>query len=190
MKKLYIPILLLCLTKLSFSQNQKFEVGEYMVFDVIAEIAELNINGKVGTLESKVMVISNVGGVQCYHLRAVVYGDRWLNALYELRDTFEAWVSTSNFETKKIMKFAKEGSWTNIESSTFTNEKGYYFKDYKRHPEGKFIDAPQLAFDALSLVYYMRFIDKSKKTFTINWLEGPNVKENVNFRIEKGGKKK
>lgn len=190
MLKLYIFILLVSISQLSFSQTQKFNVGEHLIYDVIAEIPELNVNGKVGTLESKIISITNMYGEECYHIRAVVYADSWVNSLYELKDTFETWVSTETFETKKIMKFAKEGSWTNVETSSFTNSKGFYFKDYQRHPDGTFVDVSQLAFDALSLVYYMRFVDKSKDGFTINWLEGANVKNGINFTIEEGGKKK
>ncbi len=190
MFKFYIFILFIVISQISFSQTQKFNVGEHLIYDVIAEIPELNINGKVGTLESKIISITNMYGEECYHIRAVVYGDRWVNSLYELKDTFETWVSTETFETKKIMKFAKEGRWTNIESSSFTNDKGFYFKDYQRHPDGIFVETSQPAFDALSLVYYMRFVDKSKKGFSINWLEGAKIKENIGFTISEGGKKK
>ncbi len=187
MIKVYIVLFSILISSSAlFSQTQSFEVGEHIVYDVIVQVPELNINGKVGTLESKVISITNMYGSPCYHIRAVVYGDSWLNSIYQLKDTFETWVDTNTFETKKIMKFAREGTWTNVETSIFTNSRGYYYKDYKRHPEGKFIEVSQLAFDALSLVYYMRFVDKSKKNFTINWLEANNVTPDINFSISEG----
>ncbi len=186
MFKVYLILFSILISNALFSQTQSFEVGEHITYDVIVQVPELNINGKVGTLESKIISITNMYGSTCYHIRAVVYADNWVNSIYQLKDTFETWVDTNTFQTKKIMKFAKEGTWTNIETSTFTNARGYYYKDYQRHPQGTFIEVPQLAFDALSLVYYMRFVDKSKRSFTINWIEGNEVNPNINFSISEG----
>lgn len=185
-KSFLIIFLILFSSVFLFAQSQRFNVGEYLLYDVIVEVPELNINGKVGTLESKVMAISNVSGSECYHIRAVVYGDKWTKSIYELHDVFEVWVDTKTFIPKKIVKVAKEGNWTNIETSIFDIKGGYRFIDQKRHPNGTEVKVEQLALDALGLVYYMRFIDKEKKYFDINWLEGANVKDNVSFIIEDG----
>ena len=48
------------------------------------------------------------------------------------------------------------------------------------------IEFKGMAFDALSLVFFMRFVDKNIGTFKINWLEGQNVKKDIRFTRENG----
>ncbi len=187
MLKVYLLMFSILTTQALFSQTQSFKVGEHITYDVIAEVPDLSINGKVGTLESTIVSITNIYDTTCYHIRAVVYGDIWVDSMYMLKNTFEAWVDTNTFEPKKIVKFARENSYTNIQTSIFTNDRGYYFTDYQKYSSVEFIEVPPLALDILSLVYYMRFVDKSESEFSINLLDGDNVYTDLSFSINEGG---
>ncbi len=186
MQKVYLLLFYVLITHVLFSQTQSFKVGESIIYDVIADVPDFSINGKVATLESTVVSITNIYGSDCYHIKAVVYGDSWANSVYTLKNTYETWVDTNTFETKKIVKFIKEDSYTNIQISIFTNGIGYNFIDYQRESGVKFVEVSQLAFDFLSLVYYMRFIDKEQKEFSINLVDGDSVSNNLSFSIEEG----
>ena len=182
MKK-YIFIVIISISNLLFGYNQTFKVGEYMKYDVLAQVPEFNISGKVGSLEAKVLAISNVNGVPAYHLYAHVYTTGAANLLYKVSDKFEAWVSTNDFTPLVLTKDTHEGDWTNKESLVF--HKDYYIFNDKRTVDEK-IEFKGMAFDALSLVFFMRFVDKNIGTFKINWLEGKNVKKDIRFTIENG----
>ena len=182
MKK-YIFISIILISNLLFGYNQTFKVGEYMKYDVLAQVPEFNISGKVGALEAKVLAISNVNGVPAYHLYAHVYTTGAANLLYKVSDKFEAWVSTNDFTPLVLTKDTHEGDWTNKESLVF--RKDYYIFNDKRTVDEK-IEFKGMAFDALSLVFFMRFVDKNIGTFKINWLEGKNVKKDIRFTIENG----
>lgn len=182
MKK-YIFISIILISNIVFGYNQTFKVGEYMKYDVLAQVPEFNISGKVGTLEAEVLAISNVNGVPAYHLYAHVYTTGAANLLYKVSDKFEAWVSTNDFTPLVLTKDTHEGDWTNKESLVF--HKDYYIFNDKRTVDEK-IEFKGMAFDALSLVFFMRFVDKNIGTFKINWLEGKNVKKDIRFTIENG----
>ncbi|MEI0539630.1 DUF3108 domain-containing protein [Brachyspira pulli] len=182
MKK-YIFIVIISISNLLFGYNQTFKVGEYMKYDVLAQVPEFNISGKVGALEAEVLAISNVNGVPAYHLYAHVYTTGAANLLYKVSDKFEAWVSTNDFTPLVLTKDTHEGDWTNKESLVF--HKDYYIFNDKRTVDEK-IEFKGMAFDALSLVFFMRFVDKNIGTFKINWLEGKNVKKDIRFTIENG----
>ncbi|MEI0478004.1 DUF3108 domain-containing protein [Brachyspira pulli] len=182
MKK-YIFISIISISNLLFGYNQTFKVGEYMKYDVLAQVPEFNISGKVGALEAEVLAISNVNGVPAYHLYAHVYTTGAANLLYKVSDKFEAWVSTNDFTPLVLTKDTHEGDWTNKESLVF--HKDYYIFNDKRTVDEK-IEFKGMAFDALSLVFFMRFVDKNIGTFKINWLEGKNVKKDIRFTIENG----
>ena len=182
MKK-YIFISIILISNIVFGYNQTFKVGEYMKYDVLAQVPEFNISGKVGALEAKVLAISNVNGVPAYHLYAHVYTTGAANFLYKVSDKFEAWVSTNDFTPLVLTKDTHEGDWTNKESLVF--HKDYYIFNDKRTVDEK-IEFKGMAFDALSLVFFMRFVDKNIGTFKINWLEGKNVKKDIRFTIENG----
>lgn len=182
MKK-YIFIVIISISNLLFGYNQTFKVGEYMKYDVLAQVPEFNISGKVGALEAKVLAISNVNGVPAYHLYAHVYTTGAANWVYKVSDVFEAWVSTNDFTPLVLTKDTHEGDWTNKESLVFN--KGYYIFNDKRTVDEK-IEFKGMAFDALSLVFFMRFVDKNIGTFKVNWLEGKNVKKDIRFTIENG----
>ncbi len=182
MKK-YIFISIILISNIVFGYNQTFKVGEYMKYDVLAQVPEFNISGKVGALEAEVLAISNVNGVPAYHLYAHVYTTGAANFLYKVSDKFEAWVSTNDFTPLVLTKDTHEGDWTNKESLVF--HKDYYIFNDKRTVDEK-IEFKGMAFDALSLVFFMRFVDKNIGTFKINWLEGKNVKKDIRFTIENG----
>lgn len=182
MKK-YIFISIILISNIVFGYNQTFKVGEYMKYDVLAQVPEFNISGKVGMLEAEVLAISNVNGVPAYHLYAHVYTTGAANLLYKVSDKFEAWVSTNDFTPLVLTKDTHEGDWTNKESLVF--HKDYYIFNDKRTVDEK-IEFKGMAFDALSLVFFMRFVDKNIGTFKINWLEGKNVKKDIRFTIENG----
>ncbi|MEI0567503.1 DUF3108 domain-containing protein [Brachyspira pulli] len=182
MKK-YIFISIILISNLLFGYNQTFKVGEYIKYDVLAQVPEFNISGKVGALEAEVLAISNVNGVPAYHLYAHVYTTGAANLLYKVSDKFEAWVSTNDFTPLVLTKDTHEGDWTNKESLVF--HKDYYIFNDKRTVDEK-IEFKGMAFDALSLVFFMRFVDKNIGTFKINWLEGKNVKKDIRFTIENG----
>ena len=182
MKK-YIFIVIISISNLLFGYNQTFKVGEYMKYDVLAQVPEFNISGKVGSLEAKVLAISNVNGVPAYHLYAHVYTTGAANWVYKVSDVFEAWVSTNDFTPLVLTKDTHEGDWTNKESLVFN--KDYYIFNDKRTVDEK-IEFKGMAFDALSLVFFMRFVDKNIGTFKVNWLEGKNVKKDIRFTIENG----
>lgn len=176
--------ILLCSSSI-FAENQKFNIGEKITYDIIAEVPQFNLSGKVGVLEAKILAISNVNGNMTYHLYARVYSKGFANAVYKVNDIFEAWVTTNDFTTVLVKKNTSEGNWKNNETSVFYPDKGYYLYSDKR-TENQKIEVKGKSFDALSLVFFMRFLDKSKKTFTANWLEGSKVKHNINFIIEEG----
>ena len=182
MKK-YIFIISILISNIVFGYNQTFKVGEYIKYDVLAQVPEFNISGKVGMLEAEVLAISNVNGVPAYHLYAHVYTTGAANLLYKVSDKFEAWVSTNDFTPLVLTKDTHEGDWTNKESLVF--HKDYYIFNDKRTVDEK-IEFKGMAFDALSLVFFMRFVDKNIGTFKINWLEGKNVKKDIRFTIENG----
>ncbi|MEI0564501.1 DUF3108 domain-containing protein [Brachyspira pulli] len=182
MKK-YIFISIILISNIVFGYNQTFKVGEYIKYDVLAQVPEFNISGKVGMLEAEVLAISNVNGVPAYHLYAHVYTTGAANFLYKVSDKFEAWVSTNDFTPLVLTKDTHEGDWTNKESLVF--HKDYYIFNDKRTVDEK-IEFKGMAFDALSLVFFMRFVDKNIGTFKINWLEGKNVKKDIRFTIENG----
>ena len=182
MKK-YIFISIILISNIVFGYNQTFKVGEYMKYDVLAQVPEFNISGKVGALEAEVLAISNVNGVPAYHLYAHVYTTGAANFLYKVSDKFEAWVSTNDFTPLVLTKDTHEGDWTNKESLVF--HKDYYIFNDKRTVDEK-IEFKGMAFDALSLVFFMRFVDKNIGTFKINWLDGKNVKKDIRFTIENG----
>lgn len=182
MKK-YIFISIILISNIVFGYNQTFKVGEYIKYDVLAQVPEFNISGKVGMLEAEVLAISNVNGVPAYHLYAHVYTTGAANLLYKVSDKFEAWVSTNDFTPLVLTKDTHEGDWTNKESLVF--HKDYYIFNDKRTVDEK-IEFKGMAFDALSLVFFMRFVDKNIGTFKINWLEGKNVKKDIRFTIENG----
>ena len=182
MKK-YIFISIILISNIVFGYNQTFKVGEYIKYDVLAQVPEFNISGKVGALEAEVLAISNVNGVPAYHLYAHVYTTGAANLLYKVSDKFEAWVSTNDFTPLVLTKDTHEGDWTNKESLVF--HKDYYIFNDKRTVDEK-IEFKGMAFDALSLVFFMRFVDKNIGTFKINWLEGKNVKKDIRFTIENG----
>lgn len=182
MKK-YIFISIILISNIVFGYNQTFKVGEYIKYDVLAQVPEFNISGKVGMLEAEVLAISNVNGVPAYHLYAHVYTTGAANLLYKVSDKFEAWVSTNDFTPLVLTKDTHEGNWTNKESLVF--HKDYYIFNDKRTVDEK-IEFKGMAFDALSLVFFMRFVDKNIGTFKINWLEGKNVKKDIRFTIENG----
>lgn len=169
-----------------FSQNQTFKVGEKIVYDVIAEVKELKIKGKVGILKAEVLAITNIKGVYAYHLYANVYSTGASKMIYEVNDVFEAWVTTNTFQPMRIVKQVSEGDWKNRELSIFYPEEGYFLY-YDKRVSGEEVKISGLSFDALTLVYFMRFLDKKEtKTFTCNWLEGKKIKRDINFKIEKG----
>ena len=182
MKK-YIFIIMALISNIVFGYNQTFKVGEYIKYDVLAQVPEFNISGRVGTLEAKVLAISNVNGVPAYHLYAHVYTTGAANCVYKVSDIFEAWVTTNDFKPIVLKKDTSEGDWTNKESLTFYNN--YYLFNDKRTVDEK-IEFEGMAFDALSLVFFMRFVDKNIGTFKVNWLEGKNVKKDIRFTIENG----
>ena len=182
MKK-YIFISIILISNIVFGYNQTFKVGEYIKYDVLAQVPEFNISGKVGALEAEVLAISNVNGVPAYHLYAHVYTTGAANLLYKVSDKFEAWVSTNDFTPLVLTKDTHEGDWTNKESLVF--HKDYYIFNDKRTVDEK-IEFKGMAFDALSLVFFMRFVDKNIGTFKVNWLEGKNVKKDIRFTIENG----
>ncbi|MEI0486869.1 DUF3108 domain-containing protein [Brachyspira intermedia] len=182
MKK-YIFIIMALISNIVFGYNQTFKVGEYIKYDVLAQVPEFNISGRVGTLEAKVLAISNVNGVPAYHLYAHVYTTGAANWVYKVSDIFEAWVTTNDFKPIVLKKDTSEGDWTNKESLTFYNN--YYLFNDKRTVDEK-VEFEGMAFDALSLVFFMRFVDKNIGTFKVNWLEGKNVKKDIRFTIENG----
>ena len=182
MKK-YIFIVIISISNILFGYNQTFKVGEYIKYDVLAQVPEFNISGKVGMLEAEVLAISNVNGVPAYHLYAHVYTTGAANLLYKVSDVFEAWVTTNDFTPIILTKDTHEGEWTNKESLVFHDN--YYIFNDKRTADEK-IEFKGMAFDALSLVFFMRFVDKNIGTFKINWLEGKNVKKDIRFTIENG----
>ena len=112
MKK-YVFIITLLISNMIFGYNQTFKVGEYIKYDVLAQVPEFNISGKVGTLEAKVLAISNVNGIPAYHLYAHVYTTGAANWVYKVSDVFEAWVSTNDFSPLILKKDTSEGEWTN-----------------------------------------------------------------------------
>ena len=182
MKHTFI-ISLLLISNILFGYNQTFKVGEYIKYDVLAQVPEFNISGKVGMLEAKVLAISNVNGKPAYHLYAHVYTTGAANWLYKVSDIFEAWVTTNDFTPIILKKDTSEGDWSNKETLTFYNT--YYLFNDKRTVDEK-VEFKGMAFDALSLVFFMRFVDKNIGTFSINWLEGKNVKKDIRFTIEEG----
>ena len=52
MKK-YIFIIMALISNIVFGYNQTFKVGEYIKYDVLAQVPEFNISGRVGTLETE-----------------------------------------------------------------------------------------------------------------------------------------
>lgn len=182
MKKNIICIILL-FSNTALGYNQIFKVGEYIKYDVLAQVPEFNISGKVGTLEAKVLAISNVKGKTAYHLYANVYTAGAANFIYKVNDVFEAWVATNDFTPIILKKDTKEGEWTNNETLNF--HKNYYLFNDKRTVNEK-IEFDGMAYDALSLVFFMRFVDKNIGTFKVNWIEGKNVKKDIRFTIENG----
>ena len=182
MKHTFI-ISLLLISNILFGYNQTFKVGEYIKYDVLAQVPEFNISGKVGMLEAKVLAISNVNGKPAYHLYAHVYTTGAANWLYKVSDIFEAWVTTNDFTPIILKKDTSEGDWTNKETLTFYNN--YYLFNDKRTVDEK-VEFKGMAFDALSLVFFIIFFDKNIGTFSINWLEGKNVKKDIRFTIEEG----
>lgn len=179
----YIFIISIFFSSIIFGYNQTFKVGEYIKYDVLAQVPEFNVSGRVGMLEAKVLAISNVNGKPAYHLYAHVYTTGAANLLYRISDIFEAWVTTNDFTTLVIKKDTTEGEWTNKEISTFYGN--YYLYNDKRTVDQK-IEYEGLAFDGLALVFYMRFVDKNIGTFKVNWLENVLIKRDVKFIIEEG----
>ena len=161
MKYIFIMAMLM-ISNILFAYNQTFKVGEYIKYDVLAQVPEFNISGKVGMLEAKVLAISNVNGKPAYHLYAHVYTTGAANMLYKVSDIFEAWVTTNDFTPIILKKDTSEGDWTNKETLTFYNN--YYLFNDKRTVNEK-IEFKGMAFDALSLVFFMRFVDKNIGTF-------------------------
>ena len=164
MKK-YIFIVIISISNLLFGYNQTFKVGEYMKYDVLAQVPEFNISGKVGSLEAKVLAISNVNGVPAYHLYAHVYTTGAANWVYKVSDVFEAWVSTNDFTPLVLTKDTHEGDWTNKESLVFN--KGYYILNDKRTVDEK-IEKKKIAFEALDVVFFMRKVDKNIGTLIVH----------------------
>ena len=53
----YVLTLTILISNIVFCYNQTFKEGEYIKYDVLAQVPEFNISGKVGTLEAKVLAI-------------------------------------------------------------------------------------------------------------------------------------
>ncbi|WP_295160123.1 DUF3108 domain-containing protein [uncultured Brachyspira sp.] len=182
MKK-YVFIIIILISNIIFGYNQSFKPGEYIKYDVLAQVPEFNISGKVGVLEAEVLAVSNVNGKPAYHLYAHVYTTGAANWVYKVSDIFEAWICTNDFKPMILKKDTSEGDWTNKETLIFYDN--YYLFSDKRTDNEK-IEFSGMAFDALSLVFFMRFVDKNIGTFKVNWLEGKNIKRDIRFTIEEG----
>ena len=179
----YIFIIIVLMSNVIFGYNQTFKVGEYIKYDILAQVPEFNISGRVGVIEAEILAVSNVLGTASYHLYAHVYSTGAANFLYKVDDVFEAWVSTNDFTPIILKKAVSEGGWTNRESFIFYDD--YYLFNDKNNFDEK-IEFSGIGYDILSLVFFMRFVDKNIGTFKINFIEGKKVKKDIRYIIEEG----
>lgn len=148
-------------------------VGETIHYDIIVDIkGELNISGKVGSLIFRLDGKGKYRGKESYRCHTFVRSLPWVDVIYTMRDYFYVWFDAYSFQPYKLEKIEKEGDWENYVTNMLYPQEGYGNYIDKRKSK-RIYDIPTNApsFDLLTLIYYLRHIEKEGKDVDLHYIE-------------------
>jgi len=127
--------------------NNAFSVGEKLIFDV--DYGPLT----VGTAIMAIPRIKNYNGHDVFEVKTSVVSNRYISAVYPVKDEFISYIDTSGIYTHRFEKHLSEGNYKRDRLFSFDQEKNlaYSIRDT--------IDIPAFTQDVISAFYYVRTLD-------------------------------
>ncbi len=122
----------------------------------------------IGEVTLKTLPITQIGGVDVYHLRGELKSSSYYEMLYKLDDTIESYVSKTDFLPIKYFLVQRESGKNIDDLQLFDHEKRKTYQWYKKEKKGEISksekqgDIPRYFQDAFSAFYYMRGLPLEK----------------------------
>lgn len=130
----------------------QFEKGEHLSYKVKYD---LYINIPVAQMDFTIdNELTEFGGQDCLHLKAVGKTYRFYDNFFKVRDYFDAYVDPVTLQPKLFTRDIQEGSYSKEDYTLFFPD-----KNYVKTKKGKKIDVPENTWDILSVWYLARTFD-------------------------------
>lgn len=127
--------------------NNAFSVGEKLIFDV--DYGFLT----VGTAVMAIPRIMEYNGHDVYEVKTSVVSNRFISAVYPVKDEFISYIDTAGIYTHRFEKHLSEGRYKRDRIFSFDHENNLAYS--KRDT----IDIPAFIQDVISAFYYVRTLD-------------------------------
>jgi len=153
MKNLYLTIVVLLITLVSFGQNSAFKSGEHFKFQVSYGF----INAGVVTLDLKEKMYN---GKSVYHAKGDGYTTGLSKTFFKVKDDYQSYFDKETGQPYRFIRKINEGGYTkNQEGFVNYNNNTVLLKDYKAKTE-KTYNVNSKIHDVISSFYYLRNHEK------------------------------
>lgn len=156
-------MLVLLLTAASASA---FNTGEHLTYDFSIDIPELNISGKIGSVDLFILERTNIASRIVYHACARITSIDIINSLYPFNSEYHSWFDAETGTPYRIECFVHQGKWTNHTLltnlpafATATSNTGIYYD--RRNTFGKKMRYPKNSADIITALFTLRTRNRS-----------------------------
>jgi hypothetical protein len=122
-----------------------FAPGERLVFSIEYGIV------RAGTATLEVRPMTAYRGRSCYHIASSTQSSSFFDNVYKVRDRIETLVDAGSFVTWRYRKVLREGSYKADHEAVYDQAAGR-----ARYADGKWVEFPPRALDALGAFYFAR----------------------------------
>lgn len=166
-----VAIIIALLASVVHAQDLPFKPGERITYDLVGQIKEWRMKGTLGEME--VLLVGNeiFRGKNLLHAQATVSSSLLLKTRFELKDVFHTWFDPKTFQTHRVEKNIREGTYTNHVVYEIDPKTGVVTEYNKNAQKVKKYSSPTNAYDFVSFIYWLRTARK-EQTFTFTLFDG------------------
>jgi hypothetical protein len=154
-----------------YAQDLPFKPGEKITFDLVGQIKEWRMKGTLGSLEVELVGNETFRGKQVLHAQATVSSSLLLKTRFELKDVFHTWFDPKTFQTHRVEKIIREGTYSNHVIYEIDPQTGAATEHNRNAQKVKKYNSPVKAYDFVSFLYWLR-TDRKKQNFTFTLFDG------------------
>ncbi|MBI4976758.1 MAG: DUF3108 domain-containing protein [Spirochaetes bacterium] len=174
--------LLLCAAALL---HASFPPGETFIYDFSIELADMNVSGKIGTIEVETLSNSIANGREICHAVVRLRSIDVIRILYPFSNSFYSSFDTQTFLPYRVENDIHQGKWTNRIVTVINPSNNTAHYSDRRNPYGKTLFLPPFVMDVLTVIYYVRRHDKTKPLDFV-WLDYDRLRD-VQITFNEGG---
>jgi len=114
MKTFVLALAIFCFAAVAHGAEAKFPIGERLVYDMTW------MGVPIGTAELWAKEKTTLGGREVFHVVGLMETNKFLSAIYPVRNEIHSWIDAETLTSVKFEKFISEGKTSSHEVMEFT----------------------------------------------------------------------